>query len=66
MSIKTSKEDIQEVLSHLSKEELIEMILDMYTFSEEVANLHLAEIGENGLHQKSIFYFFKKLCYNKL
>lgn len=44
------KEEIRETLNHLSKEELLEMIIEMYISAEEISNLYLTEIGENGLH----------------
>ena len=45
-----NEEELRNILEHLTKDELIEMIIEMYNSAEELANLHLAEIGENGLH----------------
>ena len=48
--IKMNKNEIRAILEHQTKDELIEIIIKMYNSTEELINLHLAEIGENGLH----------------
>lgn len=45
-----NKNEIRIILEHQTKDELIEMIIEMYNSTEELANLYLAEVGENGLH----------------